>query len=451
MAGCAGDIRGRCSLHRNPKFAEEKLRSPRARSPGKRAGSRAPSPSPSLPPQIPVSYWKLWPNMAGSRSGELVRDMSNVPCFLQRAEKMESVQERALNFGVLDWRRLERWNDDKSRPPLSSDYSSTLSAVGSSTCSDLPSQVSWSRRSNFDEEFANWKVSSSLEDEPPMQILKHRKNVEISRSGDFSGSSRFGNYSSGDFPSSSPIIRDEVKRFLSVPDLSRSSSGRRSRESNSSDRSKRSRSPLRKILDPFLKSSKTSVPASPGRDIPLSISISTSTKQAYLRVSWKDGVPLFTFSITESEILAATKKNEIYTFYSVLESRKKLSGGWMKQGSKKELVSEVVARMTLSPTQSSREFVLLGSDLSSELAAVVQRSNGVMAVILPRGIHGLAVTGRPAPLIERWRTGGKCDCGGWDIGCPLTILRAGKRIQDRTELLSQVIILFLKGNYLFNF
>lgn len=31
--------------------------------------------------------------------------------------------------------------------------------------------------------------------------------------------------------------------------------------------------------------------------------------------------------------------------------------------------------------------------------------------------------GGPSTLTERWRSGGHCDCGGWDIGCPLMILK----------------------------
>ncbi|KAG6497009.1 uncharacterized protein LOC121988583 [Zingiber officinale] len=45
-----------------------------------------------------------------------------------------------------------------------------------------------------------------------------------------------------------------------------------------------------------------------------------------------------------------------------------------------------------------------------------------ISVIIPSGIHGLANDGEPSTLIERWRSGGDCDCGGWDEGCALTIL-----------------------------
>ncbi|XP_052172031.1 uncharacterized protein LOC127787964 [Diospyros lotus] len=43
-------------------------------------------------------------------------------------------------------------------------------------------------------------------------------------------------------------------------------------------------------------------------------------------------------------------------------------------------------------------------------------------VILPGGVHSLPSTGVPSPLIKRWKAGGSCDCGGWDVGCKLRIL-----------------------------
>ncbi|KAK7390438.1 hypothetical protein VNO78_25743 [Psophocarpus tetragonolobus] len=48
-------------------------------------------------------------------------------------------------------------------------------------------------------------------------------------------------------------------------------------------------------------------------------------------------------------------------------------------------------------------------------------------VILPGGIHGSPDKGEPTPLIHRWKTGGLCDCGGWDIGCKLLVLSNQKQ------------------------
>ncbi|KAF9600968.1 hypothetical protein IFM89_014674 [Coptis chinensis] len=60
-----------------------------------------------------------------------------------------------------------------------------------------------------------------------------------------------------------------------------------------------------------------------------------------------------------------------------------------------------------------------------------------MNVIIPAGAHGGPGTrnGGPSSLTERWRSGGHCDCGGWDIGFPLTVLtsRPSKEIWTNTN------------------
>lgn len=45
-------------------------------------------------------------------------------------------------------------------------------------------------------------------------------------------------------------------------------------------------------------------------------------------------------------------------------------------------------------------------------------------VVSPSGNHGLPSTENHGPLrlLDRWRSGGGCDCGGWDMGCPLKVL-----------------------------
>ncbi|XP_031502397.1 uncharacterized protein LOC116265716 [Nymphaea colorata] len=58
----------------------------------------------------------------------------------------------------------------------------------------------------------------------------------------------------------------------------------------------------------------------------------------------------------------------------------------------------------------------------------VERSKGKstanITVLVPEDFHGGPMTrnGGPSSLIERWRSGGGCDCGGWDLGCPLKVL-----------------------------
>ncbi|KAK4421814.1 hypothetical protein Salat_2132000 [Sesamum alatum] len=56
-------------------------------------------------------------------------------------------------------------------------------------------------------------------------------------------------------------------------------------------------------------------------------------------------------------------------------------------------------------------------------------------ILIPAGLHGgprTRVGSGPSSLIERWTSGGHCDCGGWDIGCPLTILNTMSSNRDYT-------------------
>ncbi|CAI9775720.1 unnamed protein product [Fraxinus pennsylvanica] len=50
-------------------------------------------------------------------------------------------------------------------------------------------------------------------------------------------------------------------------------------------------------------------------------------------------------------------------------------------------------------------------------------SPGKMHVVIPSGNHSLpsSESRGPSPLLDRWRLGGGCDCGGWDMACPLNI------------------------------
>uniref|UniRef100_A0A2N9J010 Uncharacterized protein n=1 Tax=Fagus sylvatica TaxID=28930 RepID=A0A2N9J010_FAGSY len=58
------------------------------------------------------------------------------------------------------------------------------------------------------------------------------------------------------------------------------------------------------------------------------------------------------------------------------------------------------------------------------------RSPEKVKVLIPTGNHGLpsAESQGPSSLLDRWRLGGGCDCGGWDMACPLTVL-GNTRIQ----------------------
>ncbi|KAL3506210.1 hypothetical protein ACH5RR_031592 [Cinchona calisaya] len=71
------------------------------------------------------------------------------------------------------------------------------------------------------------------------------------------------------------------------------------------------------------------------------------------------------------------------------------------------------------------------TDTPSETSVVsecCQRDGGEcstsMNILVPAGFHGgpRDRKGGPSSLVERWHSGGQCDCGGWDVGCPLTVI-----------------------------
>ncbi|CAI9778738.1 unnamed protein product [Fraxinus pennsylvanica] len=216
-----------------------------------------------------------------------------------------------------------------------------------------------------------------------------------------------------------------------------------------------------------------------------------STVQALLQVALKNGHPLFTFAVDNNrDILAATvktlssRKNVnrwMYTFFSYLDMKEK-NGHSINQRGKDRYhgyIPNVVAQMRVSDVfsrelfrqssiikSSTREFVLYSvgtrdvdhqtSNMlpSNELAAIIVKFPGhvdrqinrdvqlcgnskddernqylvpnedllTTTVVLPGGDHGLPGKGEPSPLIKRWKSGGSCDCGGWDMGCKIRVL-----------------------------
>ncbi|XP_058748845.1 uncharacterized protein LOC131621824 [Vicia villosa] len=202
-----------------------------------------------------------------------------------------------------------------------------------------------------------------------------------------------------------------------------------------------------------------------------------STSQSILRISMKNGQPLFTFAAgNNSNILAATvkrstvlKKDEcncIYTFFTFKEIKKK-NGSRTNHSEKSkgpDYIRQVIAQMKLSDMHyddsnsqsrvesTTKEFVLFSVKLkqgdaqvtdyqpNDELAAIAVKSPKAvnyahqnssqnecqdllqLTVVLPSGVHSLPSDGGPSSLIERWKTGGSCDCGGWDLACKLKIL-----------------------------
>ncbi|KAF8403013.1 hypothetical protein HHK36_011108 [Tetracentron sinense] len=374
----------------------------------------------------------------------------------------------------------------------------------------------------------------------------------MSRSFSFKEGSAVPQLSSAYVTAKSGPVRSEASACLDNPNRDKANINSRTRSS----------SPLRRLLDPLLKSKAANRLHSPEplpkeststhaackssdgqidssivqpvkrhinflsfrptktNDLHQDEKLESSTVQALLQVTVKNGLPLFTFAVdNNSDILAATMRKistsgkddytSIYTFHSVCEIKK--SRGWTNQGMKGkncDYVSSIVGQMKVFSSQCPkltshnptdqimvREFVLFGGESrqadqetpdyqpNSELAAIVvkfpeetmgnisndgrhsykyenlseksltecfreerwscssgenlQNETAVgsqnlfrAVVILPSGVHGLPSTGEPSPLIARWKSGGSCDCGGWDVGCKLRIF-ANQDIQSK--------------------
>ncbi|KAK7257845.1 hypothetical protein RIF29_32108 [Crotalaria pallida] len=231
-----------------------------------------------------------------------------------------------------------------------------------------------------------------------------------------------------------------------------------------------------------------------------------SMTPALLRIAVRNGLPLFTFAVDDntSNILAATVKNlsavgkdecnSIYTFFTFSEVKKK-NGSWMNQAGRSkgpDYVPHAVAQMKVSESHrydltsencvnssTVKEFVLFSVNLrqgdaratdyqpNDELAAIVvkipkaiscingwHQSNSQepnhATVLLPGGVHSLPSKGGPSSLIERWKSGGSCDCGGWDLGCKLKILatenQACRNPTSSKAYVADQLELFLQGN-----
>ncbi|XP_064964611.1 uncharacterized protein LOC135673623 isoform X1 [Musa acuminata AAA Group] len=74
----------------------------------------------------------------------------------------------------------------------------------------------------------------------------------------------------------------------------------------------------------------------------------------------------------------------------------------------------------------------------------------MVKVVTPSGAHGLpdTVEGGPSSLLNRWRFGGGCDCGGWDMACPIVVFdnsHADDWIDHSTCEIEKSTFLFVQG------
>ncbi|KAF8051688.1 hypothetical protein N665_1683s0006 [Sinapis alba] len=456
-----------------------------------------------------------------TRELELVKYMSKLPVFLERAETTTPL----LSVGVLHWSRLEKWHHSHNRMVIPSSLVPPRDADGCPRKHRQSSPVEETLR-----EYRSAPIKKPKDHIGPNTdgCEKKKKGLKGNISPKISEcvtlSTKASNTSSGGKLSASSLLsvkhctdepsqRQDSKSYIAVSENGRSISpfqrlmGKASKTNSAgstsqldsmenssktvsqnitlssvSEKDTTTTSHLRRFLKPLLKPREThsgnSVEGPRGitgcrtvnvNDSAYKKKAGSSMVRAVLQVTVKNNQPLFTFAVNkETNVIAATQKKmgsseegeciSVYTFFSIKDHKRKSS--WLNQrgrGQTHGIISNVVAQMRVSssfPSGSLREFVLFSVELDmeksdlqlkNELAAIivkiprwfstVQDHNAFdkevednikdisATVILQSGVHSMPHKGGgPSSLIQRWRTGGSCDCGGWDMGCNLRIL-----------------------------
>ncbi|XP_024986502.1 uncharacterized protein LOC112521736 [Cynara cardunculus var. scolymus] len=219
----------------------------------------------------------------------------------------------------------------------------------------------------------------------------------------------------------------------------------------------------------------------------VSSSSSPAHLSGFLKLRDKNGVPYFEFSVKNPHDVWVAKTwktgdgfNWVYTFHMAQNRRKSnASGRGSKDHRSKEFLMmaqmqvscylctelihagafdnsmftefvlydlvrprQSVAQMPegLNPKESSNEVKLEESTTASDCLTASK-----VSVVIPSGNHGLpsSETRGASPLLDRWRSGGGCDCGGWDMGCPLVVFGSSDLKKD--DACNLPVEIFLKG------
>ncbi|KAG2280310.1 hypothetical protein Bca52824_051530 [Brassica carinata] len=414
---------------------------------------------------------------------ELVKYMSKLPVFLERADT--TPQENLLSVGVLPWSRLENWHHShnnrmlmmpvKNRFPSPSDKSS----AGATTVHQRRHRSSRQTKKPKDHrgglsvpDEQQLVLNTNAQDGFEKKVLKGKicprtviSMANISRN------------------KKSEKKQEETKKVQVVVEVDYSTphSCPLPCKLADDDGCEKETSHLRRFIEPLLKPRATHSSGVQRKKLGITgcktVNVNDSAHEkknvrAVLQVTVKNNQPLFTFTVNkETNIIAATQKKtgssdegeciSVYTFFSVKDYKRNSS--WLNQRGRGQthgvIISNVVAQMRVSSSSSLpssgsiREFVLFSVELDqesvgksdlqlkNELAAIIVKRaslnrNAVnkeveednikdisATVILQSGVHSMPHNGGgPSSLIQRWRTGGSCDCGGWDMGCNLRIL-----------------------------
>ncbi|XP_048606367.1 uncharacterized protein LOC106387247 isoform X4 [Brassica napus] len=405
----------------------------------------------------------------GGVEPELVKYMSKLPVFLERADT--TTQENLLSVGVLPWSRLENWHHSHNNRmvmmmPVKNRFPSSLVP---------PPRIVHQRRNRSSRQTKKPKdhrgglsvpdeqqlvLNTNAQDGVEKKVLKGKicprtviSMANISRN------------------KKSEKKQEETKKVQVVVEVDYSTQHSCPLPCKLADEKETSH--LRRFIEPLLKPRATHSSGVQRKKLAITgcktVNVNDSAHEkkvrAVLHATVKNNQPLFTFTVNkETNILAATQKKmgssddegeciSVYTFFSI----KDRNSSWLNQRGRGQthgvIISNVVAQMRVSSSSSLpssgsiREFVLFSVELDqesvgksdhlqlkNELAAIIVKRRASLnhnavnkdisaTVILQSGVHSMPHKGGgPSSLIQRWRTGGSCDCGGWDMGCNLRIL-----------------------------
>lgn len=115
------------------KFREEKTMSAKQNLPSQdnitqQSLTSQPYIDPQLSRKISENPLKKRMERKDTKEDELVKHMTNLPHYLQRVERSENLQGKALNVGVLDWDLLEKWKQNNQSSVSTNQNASSFSS-----------------------------------------------------------------------------------------------------------------------------------------------------------------------------------------------------------------------------------------------------------------------------------------------------------------------------------
>ncbi|PKA53924.1 hypothetical protein AXF42_Ash011404 [Apostasia shenzhenica] len=111
-------------------------------------------------------------------------------------------------------------------------------------------------------------------------------------------------------------------------------------------------------------------------------------------------------------------------------------------------IAAAVVRIPFDKKEALRKDCVGESNCSASAVDLARVNDVDLKVVTPSGTHGVPnkEEGGPSSLLDRWRFGGGCDCGGWDMGCPIVIFDTASRDCVAPSTGSQQLFnLFVKG------